>query len=297
MDGTDLEIIVVDNGSSDGSAEMLPREFPQIIVFPQGRNLGFAAGCNVGMRHALAEGAEYVLLLNNDTIVDAGLLRALLDEAEGHQQAGMVSPKIYYHALPDCLWWVGGTFNLWTGIPKHVDLRKADTGDHDVARKIDWATGCATLIRVSALRKVGLFDEHFFLNAEDLDLSIRMRKAGYQIWYAPKARLWHKEGVDRRKNGVDHVNAFSGARNLLWIMHKHASIWQWVTFWPNFLLRYAGLHVVRSLFRSDLRSAWAILRGVAAFFRMRASPESSPFPAAVTASTERKLAGSGGEDA
>jgi GT2 family glycosyltransferase len=297
MDAAEFEVLVVDNGSSDGSAEILSREFPQIAVLPQGRNLGFAAGCNVGMQRALAVGAEHVLLLNNDTIVDTHLLRALLDKAEDHQNAAMVSPKIYYHALPDCLWWVGGTFNLWTGIPKHVDLRKKDNGKHDIARKIDWATGCAMLVRASALRKVGLFDEHFFLNAEDLDLSIRMRRAGYEIWYAPKARLWHKEGVDRRKNGVDHVNAFSGARNLLWIMHKHANIWQLATFWPNFLLRYAGLHVALNIFRGDFRSGWAILRGIAAFFRMRANPESSPFPAAVTASTERKLAGSSGEDA
>jgi GT2 family glycosyltransferase len=288
MDAADFEILVVDNGSSDGSAEMLPREFPQIIVFPQERNLGFAAGCNVGMRHALANGAEYVLLINNDTIVDPRLLRALLDEAEGHQDAGMVSPKIYYLGLPDCFWWVGGTFNLWTGIPKHVDFRKRDTGNHDVARKIDWATGCAMLIRASALRKVGLFDEQFFLNAEDLDLSVRMRRAGYQIWYAPKARLWHKEGVDRRKNAVDHVNAFSGARNLLWIMHKHATVWQWATFWPNFLFRYAGFFVVFNIFHGDLRSASGVLQGIAAFFRMRANPESSAPPGVVTASSKRK---------
>jgi GT2 family glycosyltransferase len=289
MDAVEFQIVVVDNGSTDGSAEMLPREFPRAIVLPQPRNLGFAAGCNVGMRHAIANYSEYVLLINNDTIVDTQLLQALLNEAEDHQNAGIVSPKIYYHGLPDCFWWVGGTFNLWTGIPKHVDFAKRDTGNHDVAREIDWATGCAMLIRASALRKVGLFDEHFFLNAEDLDLSVRMRRAGYQIWYAPKAKLWHKEGVDRRKNGVDHVNAFSGARNLLWIMHKHARVLQWATFWPNFLLRYAGFHVARSIFRRDFRSAWAILRGVAAFFRMRADPESSIFPSTVTVSEKDRV--------
>jgi hypothetical protein len=284
MDAPRFEILVVDNGSRDGSAEMLATEFREVSVFPQACNLGFAAGCNVGMRHALASDADYVLLINNDTIVDTRLLQALLDEAEGHQDAGIVSPKIYYYSLPDCFWWVGGTFNLWTGIPKHVDFAKRDTGNHDVASEIDWATGCAMLIRASALRKVGLFDEHFFLNAEDLDLSVRIRRAGYHILYAPKAQLWHKEGVDRRKNGVDHVNAFSGARNLLWIMHKHASVLQWATFWPNYLFRYAGFHVARSILRRDLRSAWAILRGIASFFRMRANPEACPVAAAVSAS-------------
>jgi GT2 family glycosyltransferase len=92
-DGADCEILVVDKSSTEGSVELQPKEFPQITVFPQDRNLGFAAGCNVGMRYALAAGAEYVLLVNNDTIVDRRLLQALLDEAEPHRQSEVIGER------------------------------------------------------------------------------------------------------------------------------------------------------------------------------------------------------------
>lgn len=288
MHGTRPDLIVVDNGSRDGSAEYLRREFPQCTVLPQTCNLGFAAGCNVGMREALRRDVKYVLPLNNDTIVDPDFLNELLRVAEENPKAAIVSPKIYFYDSPERFWWAGGRFSLWTGIPVHVGRRERDLGQFDRERALDWATGCAMLVRVSTLREVGVFDEHFFLNAEDLDLSVRMRRAGNQIWFAPKARLWHKEGVDRRANGVDHVNVFSGARNLLWIMHKHANVWQWATFWPNFLLRYAGFYFALNIFRGDFQSAWAIPKGVAAFFRLRANPESSPLPGVAATSTKHR---------
>lgn len=289
MDATDFEILVVDNGSRDGSVEILPREFPQVTVLPQGSNLGFAAGCNVGMRHALANGAEYVLLVNNDTIVHAHLLRELLDEAERHLGAGMVSPKIYYHDLPDCLWWVGGTLSHWTGIPKHTDLKKKDTGKHDVARNIDWATGCVLLIRARVLREVGLFDERFFGHVEDVDLSLRVRAAGYFIRYAPLARVWHKEGVDYKKNAGEHARIFTGSRNLLWLMHKHATPVQWLTFLPNFLVRHVLALEIYSVCRGDLRSARAVFQGIVAFLRMRSDPACSPLPPELVRTTKEGI--------
>jgi GT2 family glycosyltransferase len=289
MRGVEYKVVIVDNGSHDGSVEFFKKEFPQCIVLPQSHNLGFPGGCNVGIKDALRRGAEYVVPLNNDTIVDPDFLQELVRVAEQNTEAAIVSPKIYFYDSPDRFWWAGGSYSLWSGIPVHMGRKEKDTGQFDRERALDWATGCAMLIRASALREVGLFDERFFLNAEDLDLSVRIRRAGYQICYAPKAKLWHKEGVDRRNNGVNHLNAFSGARNLLWIMHKHASLWQWVTFWPNFLLRYGGFYVVRSIFHRDFRSAWAILSGIAAFLTNRSNPGSSPVSAVATPSAEERL--------
>jgi GT2 family glycosyltransferase len=297
MDGAERKILVVDNGSTDGSVELLPQEFPQITVLPQGRNLGFAAGCNVGMRHALAAGAVYVLLVNNDTIVDRCLLQALLDEAERHPEAAMISPKIYYYDSPDRLWWVGGTFSHRTGIPKHLDLRKRDIGQHNVARNIDWATGCVLLIRVRALHDAGLFDEQFFGHVEDVDLSLRVRAAGYSIRYAPLAKVWHKEGVDYRKNAGEHARVFTGSRNLLWLMHKHATRYQWLTFLPNFVVRHVLALVLYSVRRGDFRSAWAVFQGIAAFLRMRANADTSTLPPELMARPkDAKLAGSLGTE-
>lgn len=272
MDAADFEIVVVDNGSKDGSPGSLRKEFPQIRVIENGRNLGFAAGCNVGMKLALAEGSEYVLLVNNDTIVDEGMLRELVAEAERWPDAGMISPKIYFYDLPEHFWWAGGTFSLWGGIPRHIGRKQHDAGQFDRPGPIDWATGCALLICCKALREVGLFDEVIFGNGEDLDLSLRMRKAGYQVRYAPRATLWHKEGVDYRKNAGEHTRKFTGTRNILWVMHKHARVAQWITFWPNFLVRYVLFFVLLSVWRGDMRSAVSVLKGAFGFVPFRLTP-------------------------
>lgn len=267
MNAQDYAIIVVDNGSKDGSAAYLQEQFPEITVLPQNHNLGFAAGCNVGMKLALEWGVKFVLPLNNDTVVDPDFLTELHATAHQHPQAAMISPKIYFWEPPTRIWWAGGNFSLWAGIPKHVGRKALDQGQFGKDGTVDWATGCAVLIRCEVLRKVGLFDESFFGNAEDLDLSLRMRKAGYQVWFAPKAKLWHKEGVDYRKNAGEYLRKFTGTRNLLYVMQKHAQPVQWLTFLPNFFVRYAAFYIALSMVRRDYRSAWAVLQGIFAFFR------------------------------
>ena len=156
MEGDSLEILIVDNGSRDGSVEYLRAAFPRLEVIANNRNLGFAAGCNLGMKCALDQGADYVLLVNNDTVVKATFLAELLAESKRNPKAGMVSPKIYYLDDPDRIWWAGGTFSLWQGIPRHLGRNETDSGRYEKARAIDWATGCAVLIRCAALREAGL---------------------------------------------------------------------------------------------------------------------------------------------
>jgi GT2 family glycosyltransferase len=283
MQGVEFRILVVDNGSSDGSESFLRESFSQIDIIANGYNRGFAAGCNIGMQLALEEDAEYVLLVNNDTIVAPDLLRELVSEAEANPRAAILSPKIYYFHPPNTIWWVGGTYNCWTGIPEHTDLRKKDTGKHDRAHDIDWATGCVALLRCEALRRVGLFDEKIFGNGEDLDLSLRMRQADYTVRYVPTAQLWHREGIDYRRNVGEHVRSFTLTRNLLWVMHKHARFYHWVTFWPVFLGYYVPKMLVLQASRRDFRSSLSILHGILAFWQMLLHPGLSVLPAALRA--------------
>ncbi len=290
MEGESFEILIVDNGSKDGSPEYLRVTFPNIEVITNDRNLGFTGGCNVGIRRALDKAADHVLLVNNDTVVNRNFLAELLAEELAHPKAGMVSPKIYYFSPPDRIWWAGGTLNLWQGIPRHLGSKEKELGQYEVGRAIDWATGCGVLISSAALEETGLFDERMFANGEDVDLSLRMRNLGWQIRYAPRAKMWHKEGFATRKNVGEHVRKFTAARNILWVMHKHARILQWFTFWPYFLVRYVAVVAVKSLLRGDWKSAWATLAGIFAFFRMRLSPGSSPLPAALR-SEGKPLAG------
>lgn len=283
MEGVNFRILVIDNGSSDGSERFLRESFSQVDVIANGRNLGFAAGCNIGMRRALEENADYVFLINNDTLVAPSLLQELVKEGEADPRIAIVSPKIYYFVPPDAIWWVGGTYSCWIGIAKHSDLRKRDSGKHDRVRNIEWATGCAMLLRCAALRRVGLFDEQFFGNGEDLDLSLRMRQVGYLVRYVPTARLWHREGIDYRRNVGEHVRAFTLIRNLLWVMHKHARFYQWLTFWPVFLCYYVPKLLLMEASRGDFRSCFSILHGIFAFWQMLLRPGVSVLPAAIVA--------------
>jgi len=286
MEGDSFSITAVDNGSRDGSVEYLRSRFPQIRVIAISRNVGFAAGCNIGIRQGLTDGVDYVLLVNNDTIVDPSLLRELLAEAQRNHKTGIVSPKIYYFDPADAIWWVGGTYSLRTGLARHIDLKRKDTGKHDVPRDLDWATGCVMMLSSEALRAAGMFDEQFFGNGEDLDLSLRMRKLGYVVRYAPMANVWHREGVDYQKNVGEHVRSFTLVRNLLWVMHKHARMHHWLTFWPIFAGYYLPKMALRFALRGDLRSCWAMLQGVAAFWEMLLHPERSVLPVALRIATE-----------
>jgi len=283
--GIGFRTVVVDNGSRDSSAEFLRAAFPEAAVIANGRNLGFAGGCNVGIRLALAAGAEFILLVNNDTILDPCLLQELVAHADAHPEAGILSPKIYYAAPSNALWWAGGTFNIWTGHADHIDRQKTDIGAHDLPRDLDWATGCVMLIRCDALRKTELLDEQIFAIGEDVDLSLRIRDAGYSVRYVPTARLWHREGVETRRNVGQHVRAFLMVRNHLWVMHKHARIYHWLTFWPFFFLYYLPKMMLLSLFRGDARSCKSMLQAVLAFWKMLRSPGISVLPPELRVST------------
>jgi GT2 family glycosyltransferase len=282
MDGDSFEILIIDNGSQDGSVEYLRQAFPKIALIANARNLGFASGSNVGMRLALEQGADYVLLVNNDTVVKPDLLAELLAESERHPKAGLLSPKIYYADHPDRIWWAGGTYSLWQGVPRHLGWKEKERGQYETARVIDWATGCVVLLRCDALLKTGLFDDKMFANAEDLDLSLRMRSVGWEVRYVPAAKLWHKEGFATRRNAGEHVRYFTSIRNLLWVMHKHARTLHWLTFCPYFLVRYVFVLVFKSLCRGNLKSARAVLGGVAAFWRMKYRPDSVVLPEELT---------------
>jgi GT2 family glycosyltransferase len=285
MEGASFEILIADNGSQDGSVEKLRQAFPQVTVIANGCNLGFAAGSNVGMKLALAQGADYVLLVNNDTVVQPNLLAELLAESERSPKAGMISPKIYYADHPDRIWWAGGTFSLWQGVPRHLGRNEKERGKYETPCTIDWATGCVVLLKCAALRETGLFDEKFFANAEDLDLSLRMRSLGWQIRFAPAAKLWHKDGFATRRNVGEHVRYFTSTRNILWVMHKHARALQWLAFWPYFLVRYVLVLVLKSVGRGDVKSAQGALAGIVAFWRMRYRPDSAVLPGELTRTT------------
>ncbi|MCX5751936.1 MAG: glycosyltransferase family 2 protein [Candidatus Saganbacteria bacterium] len=186
------KIVVVDNDSKDGSVDRLEKEFPSPLFIRNRENLGFTGGNNVGIQRALEESADYVLLLNNDTIVKPDFLDVLVKAAEKDPQIGVVGPKIYYYDHPDTIWFAGGGINHLTGQTYHFGLNKVDNGEFDTEKEVDFVTGCAFLVKAPVLKKVGVLDDDYFFSHEDVDLCWRIKKAGYMLKYVPTAIIYHK---------------------------------------------------------------------------------------------------------
>ncbi len=193
--------LVVDNGSTDGSPDAIRAAFPSPPSVPPNfrgevianeDNLGFARASNIGIEHALQQGADYVLLLNNDTLVDKRLLTELVAVGESDPQIGMLVPKIYYHGEEGRLWSGGAQ---WRRFPPRVTIigfGREDGPAYSVQREVDYATGCAMLVKREVFERVGMFDPAFFMYHEDYDFSARVRRGGYRIVYVPQAVMWHK---------------------------------------------------------------------------------------------------------
>lgn len=208
--------IVVDQGSWDDSAESIRCLFPSVTVLQTGANLGFGRGMNAGIRHALAAGAEYLFLLNNDTVAAPTLLECLL--AHATPDLGMLAPAIFYADRPHVIWSTGGGIH-----PLLLEM----TGDHGRGCPLPIApltraflSGCALLIPQQTLDCVGLFDERFFMYYEDLDLCLRMQEAGYRLLLVPDAHLWHR--VSQSSGGANSPNErYHMARSSAIYFRKH----------------------------------------------------------------------------
>ncbi|NNJ09629.1 glycosyltransferase family 2 protein [Chloroflexales bacterium ZM16-3] len=193
------QIVVVDNGSADGTADLVAGRFPSITLIRNDRNLGFSGGMNVGIRALLAQDQppEAIILLNQDTLVDAGWLAALTAPLEADPAIGAVGCKIRY---PDgSLQHAGVTLDWPRAVAHHIGWHEADVGQHDVPRDLAFITGAALALRVDAVARVGLLDEGYApAYFEDVDLCWRIRRAGYRLHYEPRATLIHQESLSLR---------------------------------------------------------------------------------------------------
>jgi len=196
-----LTVIVVDNGSDDTS---LLDKLEDITLIKLKTNSGFTGGYNTGMKKALQEGADYILIVNNDTIADPDLVSAMVEVLEKDTHIGVTVPKIYFakghefhkdrykeNELGKVFWYAGGHTD-WDHVKSvHRGVDEVDHGQYDTTEKVTFATGCCMLFKREVLEKVGLFDERYFLYYEDADLNERIMQAGYTIYYVPDAVLFH----------------------------------------------------------------------------------------------------------
>lgn len=267
LSSTGFRIIVVDNGSTDGSPEKLQglfRDAITLIGVPQ--NLGFTGGNNLGIRFALKNGADYILLLNNDTIVDPDFLSILVDAFDHDNSIAAVNPKIYFLYDRNRLWATGGKVNMALGLAGNRGRGQPDNGQFDKAEAIDYGTGCCLLIKREALEIVGLLNNRYFAYFEDVDWSLRAKEKGFKIVYVPAAKIWHAAGVSskgrRTLRGTTHPTLyFLTARNHLWFLKTHTRGWQRATSITGYLLSKIVFYSIVFLALGRIGKLKALWRG------------------------------------
>lgn len=257
----ETKIVIVDNASQDDSMQSIEEHFggnSRIETILLDDNYGFSYANNVGIRRAMEWEADYVLLLNNDTEAEETLFSELLACADRHPNS-MIAPKIYYSDHRDVLWSAGGAVSPVIRKVRHIGLDQKDTGQFDQERRIGFATGCCLLLPRAVIDRAGLLDERFFLYYEDTEYSFRLLKMGIEIWYCPKARLYHKVGASSK--GADSpLCAYYIARNWLLCNREHLG-----ARYPIFTLYYALNRTVCCLlwlFRGKKELVQAACRGI-----------------------------------
>ncbi len=214
-------LILIDNGCQDFSADEVARLLPGAGYLRSDVNLGFTGGVNWGIRHALGLGADYVFLLNNDTIIDPAALTELVSVAAADPHIGIVGAKLLQLDAPDRLESAGLRINLTTGRLYQIAFGERDTGQYDDTSDVAIVSGGAMLLRRTACERLGGFDDRYFRYLEDVDICLRARHAGFRVVLAPRARVYHK-GKGMTGGQTSPLIVYYATRNQLLLMHDHA---------------------------------------------------------------------------
>jgi GT2 family glycosyltransferase len=225
VDYPTFDVLVVDNGSRQSVAPAVRARFPAVRCIELPTNLGYAGGNNVGLRHALADGYDYAYVLNNDTVVEPGALRAAIAAAR-RTDAAVVGGKVVALDDPSRLWMTYGRVDYRQSLVALEGWGEPDRGQYDATRDVEWVPGCALLFSSRALADVGLFDERFFAYHEDVDWCTRARKRGWRVVFEPAAVVRHRGNATL--GGAVYVSPrkYLSARSTILYARKHASVLQ-----------------------------------------------------------------------
>lgn len=250
-----FEIIVVDNGSREDPTERIQQgNYPHVKVIVSPENLGFSGGNNLGIRQAQG---DYYFLLNNDTIVTPDLLEQLLKPFAKDPAVGVSCPKIRYHDQPDVIQYAGyRPLNPYTGQTWAIGLLEPDRGQHEQPGPTWFAHGAAMLVSRAVVEQAGTLDESFFLYYEELDWSMRILRAGFQIYYQPEALIYHRESMSVGKENA--LKVYYHTRNRLWFMRRNVAGFPLLVFY----LYYFGLAIPKAIGSYVLRGKPAYIGAV-----------------------------------
>ena len=258
-------VLLVDNGSTDGTAEAVRAEFPDVQVMRLPSNRYFAGGVNEGMRHALGAGAGSILLLNNDVVLERGALETLVRALEADPRRAAVSPRIYYYDPPDVIWFAGGRVG-GLGLVRHRGVNVKDEKFRDGAGVTEYVSLAAALLSREALDTVGLLDPDYVMYVEDVDWSARARERGLVLWYEPSAKVWHHVSATSG-GGLTPLKAYYRLRSGGLYLARHGTPGRRPVAWAAYLMWTIWL-LPGALARGDLRSSGALLRGFMDFTRI-----------------------------
>jgi GT2 family glycosyltransferase len=263
-----FEAVVVDNGSTDDSAEKL-EEFINssncrlpVLIYKLSSNLGFAGGNNYVLDKV---NAEYILLLNNDTIVSPDFLRKLVDVAGSDESAGIAGPMIYFYNYDNYINSAGSKINWLMNKGKYIGYNKKDIGQFgDKPYEVDYISGACLLIKKKVIDKIGGLCADYFLYYEDTDWNFQAKKAGYKSVLVPTSKIWHKESASAKKIGVEYI--YYHTRNGI-LFNKRCA-----PFYKKIIIHFYNLYVfakqmIKLLIPSKKEWAKAVIKGMGDYYR------------------------------
>ncbi len=254
------QIILVDNGSEDGSAEYLAQRFPHLQIIALPVNVGFGAAVNCAIRHVLSQPDwNYVFLLNNDATIHPHAITELLSITQKNPDVGIFGPKVYYNHPADQLWYAGARRRRGVLAAADTGRGQKDASRFDILREVDYVFGAAMLIRRQVFERIGLFDERFFLYLEDWDFCLRAQQGGFRLFYVPQSHVHHKGSASTVQ--YRSLRKYHYARSTILFLKKHTSLLFLlpnIIFWSFVFAKTAS----QDIFQGDLKILGTYLSGL-----------------------------------
>ncbi len=260
------DVMVLDNHSTDGSVEAIQTSFPQVSIVQLEENKGYAGNNNVGIQKALDKHADWVFVLNEDTVLAPDCLSKMIEVGENDPEIGIVGPLVYHYDESDFIQTAGGVLGrYWES--QHLAADELDQGQYQAPRVVDWISGCGILVRRSVIEEVGMIDERYFYYWEETEWCLRAGLNGWKVVNVPDAKMWHK-GVQRNHQPKPSVTYYATRNRLLTISKHHAPLRIWIHTWAQ-LLRTLISWSVKPKWRSKREHRDALWQGMMDFLHHR----------------------------
>lgn len=253
-DYINLNIVVIDNGSTDDTAHLISENYPQINLIQLNKNIGASAASNMGFEYALKKGAKYLLRLDSDMLIDKSMISEMVKFAVSDSSLGLIFPKILRYDQPDIIWYTGAKRHSFFIVSRAKDFNVKDGGGESSNFEIDFAPSAAILLSATVVKKTKGFDEDYFVYFEDYDLCIRIKKLDKNIFYCPAAKAWHKIGSDK----LSDFGLMQYQKSKMIFYRKHSSGMH-----SFLLIIFSFFHIIyRSMFKASGEHIKPALKGM-----------------------------------